>query len=148
MRARFVSLVLLGGALVGGTRAASNPFSDVPRTHWAYRGVQAMVDAGLLEGYDGKFQGEKLLNRYQMAVITKRLLDVVGRHDGPPASAADLSALRASLAATGQQIASLRQRLERVEAAFPSLRARLEELRRRRATGWLTAPWGQAPGTD
>lgn len=36
----------------------SNPFPDVPQSHWAYEAVNTLKDAGLLKGYpDGRFRG-------------------------------------------------------------------------------------------
>ena len=31
--------------------AASNPFKDVQPTHWAYKAVSELADAGIIEGY-------------------------------------------------------------------------------------------------
>jgi len=61
---------------------AANTFADVPKTHWAYDAIQKAVDAGILQGYDGKFHGQRLLNRYQMAVIVAKLLDAVKTPEG------------------------------------------------------------------
>jgi hypothetical protein len=57
---------------------AAEPFRDVPQGHPARGAIEAVVDLGLLSGYEGKFHGEKLINRYQVAVIVKRTLDVLG----------------------------------------------------------------------
>ena len=65
-------------ALAFAATAYGAPFNDVPRTHWAYDAIQKAVNAGILQGYDGKFHGKRLLNRYQMAVITAKLLDKMG----------------------------------------------------------------------
>ena len=71
-----MGLALLVGA---GTSWAAEAFSDVPRGHWAYDAIQRAVDAGILEGVDGKFMGKKLITRHQMAVITAKLLDRIER---------------------------------------------------------------------
>jgi hypothetical protein len=49
--------------------AASDQFSDVPAKHWAYDAVSKLAQAGIVSGYDGSFQGERTLTRYQMAEI-------------------------------------------------------------------------------
>ena len=93
-------LTLAAAAALSASAYAANPFSDVPRTHWAYKAISRAVDAGVLEGYDGKFHGEKLINRYQMAVIVKRVLDNVGKAGGPSAagmSSDDVKNLEAGL---------------------------------------------------
>ena len=63
--------------LIMVSAASAAPFSDVPRSHWAYEAIQKTVDAGVLQGFDGKFEGARLLNRYQMAVVVAKLLDGV-----------------------------------------------------------------------
>lgn len=81
-----MSLVLVL-ALVAPAFAAE-AFSDVPKTHWGFPAIQQAVDAGILQGYDGKFHGQRLLNRYQMAVIVAKLLDAVKTPGGKAAVAA------------------------------------------------------------
>ncbi len=56
--------------------AFAGPFSDVPKKHWAYEAVNSLAAKGLLEGYaDGKFKGSKAMTRYEMALLTARLID-------------------------------------------------------------------------
>jgi hypothetical protein len=65
---------LSGGFLFAGT------FSDVPANHWAYKAIEQVTAAGIIQGYPGeKFQGDEKLNRYQMAIIIGRLLDAIGK---------------------------------------------------------------------
>jgi len=52
-------------------------FTDLMQSHWAYDAVQSVVKAKILISYDGKFQGKRLFNRYQMAVIIAKLLEVL-----------------------------------------------------------------------
>jgi uncharacterized caspase-like protein len=64
-----------------GIRASTTPekqeFQDLPENHWAYTSVQHAVRTGILQGYNNKFHGNKLINQYQMAVIIARLGDLV-----------------------------------------------------------------------
>ncbi|MBQ9480482.1 MAG: S-layer homology domain-containing protein, partial [Selenomonadaceae bacterium] len=40
--------------------AAANPFSDVPKDHWAYDAVTQLAADGVIEGYgDGTFLGNR-----------------------------------------------------------------------------------------
>lgn len=56
--------------------AFAGPFSDVPKSHWAYEAIQSLAAKGLLEGYaDGKFKGTKAMTRYEMALMVARLID-------------------------------------------------------------------------
>ena len=64
-----------------GIRASTTPekqeFQDLPENHWAYTSVQHSVRAGILQGYNNKFHGNKVINQYQLAVIIARLGDLV-----------------------------------------------------------------------
>ncbi|WP_315002391.1 S-layer homology domain-containing protein [uncultured Selenomonas sp.] len=69
----------LGAALVVGaastTFAAANPFSDVPRDHWAYDAVTQLAADGVVEGYgDGTFRGDRNITRYEMAQMVAKAM--------------------------------------------------------------------------
>ena len=69
----------LGAALVVGaastTFAAANPFSDVPRDHWAYDAVTQLAADGVVEGYgDGTYRGDRNITRYEMAQMTAKAM--------------------------------------------------------------------------
>ena len=60
-----------------GNKGAS-AFSDVPRNHWAYAAISHVTELEILQGYDGKFHGPRLLNRFQMAVVMNKAANRVG----------------------------------------------------------------------
>ena len=69
----------LSAALVIGaastTFAAANPFSDVPRDHWAYDAVTQLAADGVVEGYgDGTYRGDRNITRYEMAQMTTKAM--------------------------------------------------------------------------
>ena len=69
----------LSAALVIGaastTFAAANPFSDVPRDHWAYDAVTQLANDGVVEGYgDGTFRGDRNITRYEMAQMVAKAM--------------------------------------------------------------------------
>ena len=69
----------LATALVVGaastTFAAANPFSDVPRDHWAYDAVTQLAADGVVEGYgDGTSRGDRNITRYEMAQMTAKAM--------------------------------------------------------------------------
>ena len=70
---------LTGALLLGVTGtsfAASNPFTDVPRGHWAYDAVEQLRQDGVIEGYgDGTYRGERTITRYEMAQMIARAMD-------------------------------------------------------------------------
>ena len=62
--------------------AASNPFNDVPADHWSYDAIEMLAKDGVIEGYgDGTFQGDKLMNRYEMAEIVAKAAEKYGTVD-------------------------------------------------------------------
>jgi hypothetical protein len=55
--------------------AMANPFSDVPKNHWAYGAVNALAREGVIEGYgDGTFKGEQSITRYEMAQLVAKAM--------------------------------------------------------------------------
>ena len=57
------------------TFAAANPFSDVPRDHWAYDAVTQLAADGVIEGYgDGTYRGDRNITRYEMAQMVARAM--------------------------------------------------------------------------
>ena len=69
----------LSAALVIGaastTFAAANPFSDVPRDHWAYDAVAQLAADGVVEGYgDGTYRGDRNITRYEMAQMVGKAM--------------------------------------------------------------------------
>lgn len=56
------------------SRVSAEPFPDVPLTHWAYDAVEYLASKGLVVGYpDGEFKGDRMLTRYEYAMIIARL---------------------------------------------------------------------------
>jgi len=49
-------------------------FSDIPDEHWAVEPVNELVKEGLVQGWDGKFMGDKSFTRYEMAEILAPLV--------------------------------------------------------------------------
>jgi hypothetical protein len=127
---------------MAGASFAANPFSDVPRTHWAYKAIQKAVDAGVLEGYDGKFHGQKLINRYQMAVIVKRILDNVGTAGGASAagmSSEDVRNLEAMMIEFADELALLNVKVSTLEDSFVELRGEVDGLKAGSGSRSMTA---------
>ncbi|MBP2655089.1 MAG: S-layer y domain protein [Firmicutes bacterium] len=79
MRKTIITLIMLVTfCFASVAAAAANPFSDVPANHWAYGAVKKLADAGIIDGADGKFNGDKTLTRYEIAQIVAR---AVARED-------------------------------------------------------------------
>ena len=74
-----VVLLLLGLLLSQGgmvfAQQAELQISDVPADHWAYEGVQKLVQEGYLGLYtDGTFQGQRPVDRYTLVSVVGQLL--------------------------------------------------------------------------
>ena len=72
-------VAVLAAALTIGaastTFAAANPFSDVPKDHWAYDAVTQLASDGVIEGYgDGTFRGDRNITRYEMAQMVAKAM--------------------------------------------------------------------------
>jgi hypothetical protein len=119
--------VLLFVALALAATTYGAPFSDVPRTHWAYDAIQKAVNAGILQGYDGKYDGQRLLNRYQMAVIVAKMLDKMGTGGGAAAAPEDLKKMIANLEALtvefADELALLNVKVSTLEDTVKELQA-------------------------
>lgn len=81
--------------------------------------------------YTSKFHGEKLLNRFQMAVIAKRLLAAVAPRPGEE----DVAQLRALLRELREEIVQARTRVNATTRILQHLQHRVR--RRRETTSWL-----------
>ena len=76
-RAEFITMAvkaLPGGGEIG--QAATSPYPDVPRSHWASGYVEAGVKAGLVSGFsDGTFRPNHRITLAEGATIVLQLLD-------------------------------------------------------------------------
>ena len=53
----------------------AEPFSDVSPSHWAYEAVSSMAEKGIIQGFpNGIFKGNEPVTRYQLAMITAKML--------------------------------------------------------------------------
>ena len=72
MKKAILTAILLSSVSV----ASANPFSDVPKSHWAYDAVEQLRQDGVIEGYgDGTYRGERTITRYEMAQMIARAMD-------------------------------------------------------------------------
>ena len=73
MVAALAAALTIGAAST--TFAAANPFSDVPRDHWAYDAVTQLAADGVVEGYgDGTYRGDRNITRYEMAQMVAKAM--------------------------------------------------------------------------
>lgn len=123
-------LLLLSGAASARPRA-DGVFTDVPRGHWAYEAVRKATESGVLQGYDGKYHGNKTVNRYQMALIVARMLEKVGRGGDTTRnlSEQDLQNLEALTIEFADELALLNVKVSTLEDSFAELKHDVEAIK-------------------
>ncbi len=72
-RAEFAALVYRFVGL--GEEDSDNYLSDLYETHWAYKEIKALCDAGLVQGYeDGSFRPENNITRAEVMTVINKIL--------------------------------------------------------------------------
>jgi hypothetical protein len=113
---------LFAPTVLAADRAPANPFADVPVNNWAYQAIDQLHSDGLIEGYpNGYYRGQRPLTRYEVAVLTQRVVDKIEADLADTAKAAkvnsdDIVLVRRLLDAYGADLVDVRRRLARTEA--------------------------------
>ncbi len=69
------TLFVLAALLLSSAAVMAAPFSDVPASHWAFDAINKLSDKGIVQGFpDGKFKGNKGLTRFDLAMVTAKML--------------------------------------------------------------------------
>lgn len=96
LKATLPLAIALAAVLAVADRTMAQGPDDVPKEHWAYAAVQDLVGKGLVKGYppDGRFRGNRVLTRYEMATVIQRVLarvdDLLTQKADRGATAADV----------------------------------------------------------
>ena len=83
-------------AMIIASAAASYAaaFNDIPASHWAYEAVNQMAEKGIIQGFpDGTFKGKQNVTRYQLAMITAKMLANVEQNGVGSMAKGDLQTL-------------------------------------------------------
>lgn len=76
MKKGLIAVTLITCCCFTGLALAAQAPVDVPKDHWAYAAIQALIKDGLISGYpDGTFKGDKQITRYEMSEIVRKALD-------------------------------------------------------------------------
>ncbi|WP_164920919.1 iron uptake porin [Thermosynechococcus vestitus] len=96
--------------------------SDVSPTDWAYQALASLVEKyGCIAGYpDGTFRGNRAATRYEMAAALNACLDVISDRF---ATKEDLATLQRLMDEFRAELATLRGRVDRLEARTAQLEA-------------------------
>jgi len=111
-------------ACKGMPYSGGGPFADVPRGHWAYEAIAKSVESGILQGWDNKYHGGKVVNRYQMAVVVARMLDRVGviKGKGKIITAEDIANLESLTIEFADELALLNVKVSSLEDSVTALK--------------------------
>ncbi len=136
---RQLVLFIMVAFVMSAATAFAGPFSDVPAGHWAYKAIEKAVEAGILQGYDGKFHGNKTLNRYQMAVVVARMLDRIETMGPGKVSKKDIENLEALTIEFADELALLNVKVSTLEDGFADLKKDVDVLKKDYASGGAKA---------
>lgn len=87
----FLALMFVFSSVGIVLAAPANPFGDVPAHHWSYGAVDQLVKTGIIDGFEGGFQADKTMTRYQMAQMVARA--IWNKDKADPANAALIAKL-------------------------------------------------------
>jgi hypothetical protein len=107
-----------------GADTHGGPFTDLPRGHWAYEAVQKASASGILQGWNGRFHGGKVVTRYQMAVVVARMIDRVGvlKEGGKTVTGEDVQRLEALMIEFADELALLNVKVSKLEDVMAGLK--------------------------
>ena len=106
------------------------PFNDIPASHWAYEAVSQMAEKGIIQGFpDGTFKGNQNLTRYQLAMITAKMLANIEQNGTGSIAKNDLQTLEKltvefadELALLGVKVTSLEDDMQAVKEDIAGLK--------------------------
>ncbi len=99
---------------------------DIPSNHWARKAVESLAESGLLRVPDGKFEGGTKVSRYELAVVTQR---VVAR------SSESVEALKAQLAQVNKDGAEARRKLQQLKGRIAEIEKNMNAPQANRTSG-------------
>ncbi|MDR3254437.1 MAG: S-layer homology domain-containing protein [Synergistaceae bacterium] len=106
-------LVVVIAAFAAPVFAATNPFMDVPASHWAYDAVSQLAARGIISGYpDGSLKGGQPGTRYEIASLIARSL---ARVDLEKASKQDVELLKKLIVEFKDELDALGVRVDRLD---------------------------------
>ncbi|MBP5470743.1 MAG: S-layer homology domain-containing protein [Candidatus Riflebacteria bacterium] len=81
-------------AILSTSVAYAGPFSDVPTNHWAYDAISQMAEKGIIQGFpDGTYKGKQNVTRYQLAMMTAKMLSNIEQNGMSSIAKNDLQTL-------------------------------------------------------
>lgn len=110
---------------------APESFADVPADHWAYQAVKRMAAGGYIPGLEGRFQGDRPLTRYQLAIALSRIIENLHMVNkaGRVFTAEDISNLEALTIEFASELALINAKVKDLEADVDGLQRDVEQVK-------------------
>ena len=106
-------------AMAAPAFAATNPFMDVPASHWAYDAVAQLASRGVVSGYpDGTYKGPQPATRYEIASIIARALAYI---DMEKAGRQDVELMRRLIVEFNDELLALGVRVDGLDARLGAI---------------------------
>lgn len=137
LRAIAAALALVAAATPASAAPSGAPFPDVPTDHWARDLIRRAAEAGILEGYEGRFDGKRSLSRYELAAVVGRILQAVGEQgdDLKVLTPRDAENLQRLVAELGEDHIAVAEKVDRMDHSMERLEERLQAVEGRPARG-------------
>ena len=104
----FKNILTSAFLICGASVAFSAPFTDIQANHWAYEAVNQMAEKGIIQGFpDGTFKGKQNVSRYQLAMITAKMLANVEQNGTGSLAKSDLQTLEKLTVEFADELATL-----------------------------------------
>jgi len=117
MKKSIFTTLLMVCILAISTTAFAGPFADVPAKHWAYAAVTKLANAGIVDGVDGKYLGERTITRYEMAQIVAKAMERSNKADAENRALINKLATEfaAELNSLGVRVSALENKIDNVK---------------------------------
>jgi hypothetical protein len=136
---------LLSMALMAPVVSAASPFVDIDPSHWAYKQIKSLYDAGIIRGDGtGKFKGNERISRYEAAALVYQAINYVNRHKaaGGTVDSEMMDTINSLMTELTDEMQVIEVRIEENSDAIAQLRNHLASMHGKPTQG-VTVPMGQ-----
>lgn len=142
---RFVFISLLVAAIMIPRASAEYPFRDIDPTHWAYRSLKSLYDAGIIKGDGtGLFKGNEKISRFEAASMLNNAMQYMARmrSTGGNFDADMMDTMNALMTEFADEMMIMEVRIEENSNAISAIRNQLSYMHGRPNQG-VVVPLGQ-----
>lgn len=105
-----------------------NCYKDVPKDHWAKPSIQRCLEGQAFGiDYGSKFRGDRIMNRYMVAILLAGVLDKSNKdrlaaEEAHQKQRASLAKISGNMAKIVQKLRSFNKRIENLEASMAEIK--------------------------